>query len=181
MQAWKTLSRQTLLDMGFFLTVESHTVQLPDGQIIHDWPWLITPDYVNILVETEDNRYLIFRQRKYSLDEPVLAPVGGYLRTDEDPLEGAKREVLEETGYVSERWVHLGSYLVDANRGIATAHLYLARSSKKVAEPESDDLEEQELKHFKLAELSQALESDQFKILAWAMVVTLGLQQIQNT
>ena len=181
MKNWKTLSRQTRLDMGYFLKVESHTVQLPDGQTIYNWPWLITPDYVNILVETENRRFLIFRQTKYSIDGPTLAPIGGYLKSGEDPLEGARREALEETGYESNNWVHLGSYRVDANRGIANAHLYLARYSKRVAEPDSDDLEEQQLIHFTRAELNQALESGEFKILSWAMVVTMGLQKIRDS
>jgi 8-oxo-dGTP pyrophosphatase MutT (NUDIX family) len=180
MQPWKTLSRQTRLDMGYFLKVESHTVQLPDEQIIHDWPWIITPDYVNILVETSEGNYLIFRQTKYSVDEPTLAPMGGYLRDGEDPLEGAIREVLEETGYQSNEWIHLGSYRVDANRGIATAHLYLARTAQRTADPESDDLEEQHLIHFTPSELDTALAAGEFKILSWAMVVALGLQYIQG-
>jgi ADP-ribose pyrophosphatase len=180
MQPWKTLSRQTRLDMGYFLKVESHTVQLPDGQIIHDWPWIITPDYVNILVETIEGNYLIFRQTKYSVDGPTLAPMGGYLKAGEDPLEGAKREVLEETGYQSNEWIHLGSYRVDANRGIATAHLYLARMARRTTDPDSDDLEEQHLIHFTRSELVTALEAGEFKILSWAMVVALGLQDIQS-
>jgi len=166
--------------MGDFLKVESHSVKLPDGQVIHDWPWVISPDYVNILVETSDERYLIFRQTKYSVDGPTLAPIGGYLKSGEDPLDGAQRELLEETGYVSQHWVHLGSYRVDANRGVATAHLYLAREAKSITAPQSDDLEEQQLLQLTLPELKSALESGEFKILAWAMVISLGLQHLQG-
>jgi ADP-ribose pyrophosphatase len=181
MQAWKTLARRTVLDMGDFLKVESHTVELPDGQIIHDWPWVISPDYVNILAETEDEHYLIFRQTKYSVEGPTLAPIGGYLKPGENPLEGAQRELLEETGHESQHWVHLGSYRVDANRGIATAHLYLALGASRVAEPHSDDLEEQQLIILTQSELKSALEAGEFKILAWAMVILLGLLHLQGS
>ncbi len=34
MEPWKTLSKQTILNHSNFLTVETHTIQLPDGQII---------------------------------------------------------------------------------------------------------------------------------------------------
>jgi hypothetical protein len=47
-KTWKTLSRRVVLDYSEFLAVEEHTVELPDGQVIADWPWVITPDYVNI-------------------------------------------------------------------------------------------------------------------------------------
>jgi ADP-ribose pyrophosphatase YjhB (NUDIX family) len=181
MQPWKTLSRRIALDMGYFLKVESHTVELPNGRVIQDWPWVISPDYVNILVETSDERYLLFRQTKYSVDGLTLAPVGGYLRAGENPLEGAKREMLEETGYESQDWIHLGSYRIDANRGIGSAHLYLARAAHLVTEPHSDDLEEQQLLQLTRSELNDALEAGEFKILAWAMVIALGLLHIQKT
>jgi ADP-ribose pyrophosphatase len=77
MQPWKTLSRRTILDRGKFLKVESHTVELPDGQIIPDWPWIITPDYVNVVALTEADEFLCFRQTKYAVDGTSLALVGG--------------------------------------------------------------------------------------------------------
>ena len=85
MQPWKTLARHTVLNYGKFLTVENHTVELPDGRVISDWPWVITPDYVNILAVTEDGQFLCFRQTKYAVGGTSLAPVGGYLEPGEDP------------------------------------------------------------------------------------------------
>lgn len=86
MKRWKTLNRELILDYSKFLQVEVHTVELPDGQIIDDWPWVVTPDFVNVIVETVDGRFLYFRQVKYSVEGPTLAPVGGYLEPGEDPL-----------------------------------------------------------------------------------------------
>ncbi len=67
MQLWKTVSRRTVLNHSKFLTVESHTVELPDGQVISDWPWVITPDFVNVTAVTPNNQFLCFRQTKYSI------------------------------------------------------------------------------------------------------------------
>jgi ADP-ribose pyrophosphatase len=175
LRPWKTLSKTTLLEHSKFLTVENHTVELPDGQVIADWPWLITPNAVIILAETEDGKFLVFRQVKYGIDGPTLAPVGGYIEPAEDPDEAAKRELLEETGYVSDDWVSLGSYLVSPNRGFATHHLYHARRSRKVAEPDSDDLEEQQLFHLNRAELRAALLGGDIHVLAWAMTAAMVL------
>ena len=72
MENWKTLSRKTVLDRGKFLRVEDHVVQLPDGQIINGWPWVITPDYINVVAITTSGKYLIFRQTKYSLEGTSL-------------------------------------------------------------------------------------------------------------
>ena len=177
MQQWKTLSRQTILDMGKYLTVESHTIELPDGQIISDWPWVITPDYVIVLAETEDGEYLCFRQTKYGIEGTTLAPVGGYLESGEDPLAAARRELLEETGYRAPQWVDLGHYRVDGNRGGGMAFLYLARGARRIAAPDADDLEEQVLLHLSRAEVETALAGGKFKLLSWATAVALALMR----
>jgi ADP-ribose pyrophosphatase len=180
MQSWKTLSRQTVLEYSEFLTVESHTVELPDGQVISDWPWLVTPDYINVVAVTEIGEFIFFRQTKYGVEGTSLAPVGGYLEADEDPLDTAKRELLEETGYESHSWLSLGSYTVDGNRGAGTAHLFLARDARRVAEPISDDLEEQQLLHLSRSEVEAALAAGEFKVLAWVTIVALALLQMKD-
>ena len=72
MDSWTTLSRETVLDRGKFLRVEDHTVALPDGRVIEQWPWIITPDYVNVVAVTEDGRFICFCQVKYGLEGETL-------------------------------------------------------------------------------------------------------------
>ena len=180
MKAWKTLARRPLLNHSKFLQVEVHTVQLPDGQIIDDWPWVITPDFVNVVVEMVDGRFLCFRQIKYSIDGSTLAPVGGYMEPGEAPLASAKRELLEETGCEAEEWIDLGHFAVDGNRGAGTAYLYLARSAHQVTQPNADDLEEQTVLFLTRAELEAALLAGEFKLLPWVTAVALALQHLND-
>ena len=79
MEPWKTLARTPAFQSGngHFLTVEHHTVQLPDGRRIEEWPWVITPDYVNVVAVTAEGEFLCFRQTKYAIDGVALAIVGG--------------------------------------------------------------------------------------------------------
>ena len=180
MKPWKTLSRRMILDHSKFLKVEEHVIELPDGRIIDDWPWIITPDYVNVTAVTEDGRFLCFRQTKYCVDGTSLAPVGGYIEPDEDPLLAAKRELLEETGYEAEDWVALGRYPVGANRGIAIAYPFLATGARRVAEINADDLEEQELLLLTRDEIEAALDEGEFKSLPWAAAVALAMRKLKN-
>jgi ADP-ribose pyrophosphatase len=175
MQPWKTISRTTILDHGKFLRVENRSVQLPNGRVIKDWPWLVKPDYVNVLAVTENGRFLCFRQNKYAIEGTSLAPVGGYIETGEDPLVAAKRELREEMGYESSEWTNLGTYVVDGNHGAGTGHLFLAQRARWVANPVVDDLEEQELLSLSREEVEQALAKGEFKVLAWATTVALAL------
>lgn len=176
MKPWKAKSRQTVLDQRPWLIVENHTVELPDGRLIPDWPWIITPDYVNVVAITEDERFLCFRQVKYGIEGTTLSIVGGFVEEGEDPFDAAQRELLEETGYQATEWTPLGSYRVDPNRGIAVGHLYLARQARYVTPRNADDLEEQELILLTRGEIEKALEQGEFKVLAWAACLALALR-----
>jgi 8-oxo-dGTP pyrophosphatase MutT (NUDIX family) len=175
MQPWRTRSRRTILDRSPWVSVESHAVELPDGRVVEDWPWVVQPDYANVVAVTDAERFLVLRQTKYAVDGTTLAPVGGYLAPGEDALVAARRELVEETGHEAAEWTSLGRYVVDGNRGCGVGHLFLAQGARKVREPDADDLEEQELLLLTRAEVEEALLAGEFKVLSWAAVVALAL------
>jgi ADP-ribose pyrophosphatase len=180
MKQWRTLSKEVILTCNRFLTVENHVVELHDGKIIRDWPWVITPDYVNVVALTDDRKFICFRQTKYAIQGTSLAPVGGYTEPGEIPLHAAQRELLEETGYEAGEWTDLGQYPVDANRGAGKGSFFLARGAHKTSAPKTDDLEEQELLLLSQEEIETALQAGEFKVLPWAAAVLLALQHLRR-
>ncbi len=180
MQPWKTQSREVVLDKGKFLKVEQHAVKLPDGTVIPDWQWVVTPDFVNVVAITEEGNFLCFRQTKYAVEGTALAPVGGYLEPGEDVLLAAKRELLEETGYEAPTWEYLGGWPVDGNRGCGTAYAYLATGATRKTAPDADDLEEQEMLLLNRDEVQAALLNGEFKVLPWANCMALALLTLGN-
>ncbi len=175
MKPWKTVNRTTILDHSKWLKVEDHTIELPDGKILDKWCWIISPDYVNVVVENVQGDFVCFRQTKYAVNGISLAPVGGYLEPNEDPLECAKRELREEMGYAAAEWISLGRFPCDGNHGNGFANLFLARGAQKVGDVIADDLEEQEVVILTRNELLQALVNGEFKVLSWSTAVAFAL------
>jgi ADP-ribose pyrophosphatase len=178
MKPLETVSRRVVLDFSPRLRVESHRVRVPDGRVVEDWPWIVTRDYAIVVARNKEGRFLIFRQPKYAIEGTSLAPVGGYLEADEPPSAAARRELLEEMGCRAETWSLLGSFQADGNYGAGVAHLFLATEAVKVAEPNSDDVEEQETLSLSLEELREAVLSGQFKVLAWSAAVAMALLKL---
>jgi ADP-ribose pyrophosphatase len=180
MQPWKTLASERVVEFGTYLTVERRTIELPDGRTIPDWPWLIMPDYVNVVAVTDDDQFICFRQVKYAVEGTSLAVVGGYLEPGEEPLAAAQRELREETGYTAREWIALGRYAVDANRGAGAGQSFLARGAQYVGGIIADDLEEQELLLLSRAEVETALVNGEFKVMPWTTAIALALLKMRD-
>jgi ADP-ribose pyrophosphatase len=180
MRSWKTLKKQTVLDFNKFLKVEKHTIELPDGSIIDDWPWVVSPDYALVLPVTKKNTLLLFEQVKYAVEGISLAPVGGHIEPGENPLEAAKRELLEEMGYEAEKWVSFGGFANNGNHGNGKGHLFLALNARKVKDPIIDDLEEMRPVKLSLDEVESKLLQGEIKVQGWIAMIALGILYIRS-
>jgi ADP-ribose pyrophosphatase len=180
MKPLKTQSRTTVYEPNRFLCVEMHSIELPDGRVIEDWAWVKVPEYATILARTTEGKFLCFRQVKYAIPVPHLAPPGGLLDPGEDPLAAAKRELQEETGFVSDEWHALGSYVVDSNRGCGKAHLFLALKAREVGGKTDGDLEEQELLHITREDLELAMDKGEIPVLNFAALLGIGLRRLDQ-
>ncbi|HEX2859473.1 MAG TPA: NUDIX hydrolase [Alphaproteobacteria bacterium] len=69
---------------------------------------------------------------------PFISMFGGRIENGEDPLEAAKRELLEESGLASDNWQLLYQMPQTAGRIEHTAYFYVARNCQKVAEQNLD-------------------------------------------
>ena len=60
-------------------------------------------------------------------------------------------------------------------------HLFLALKARKVAEPDSDDLEDQELIFLDRDEIEAAYKAGEFNILSWSAVVAMSLLYLSSS
>ncbi len=180
MHQWKTLKKEIILDHSKYLKVEKHTIELPDGTIIDNWPWIASPDYVLVLPLTDRKTLFLFCQTKYAVQGTSLAPIGGYLERGEDALAAAKRELREEMGCEASEWIPLGSYPNNGNHGGGNGNLFLALHTHKIGEPIIDDLEEIELVELSIEEVEQKLLQREVKVMGWVAMIAMGLVYLKE-
>ena len=97
MKKFKVLSRKVLIDSPF-CPVEKQVVELPDGQTC-DWYLNTSNDAVIVVPFLETGEVLLQRGYKHGSGEVITEFCAGLIDDGETPLETAKRELLEETGY----------------------------------------------------------------------------------
>ena len=92
---------------GRLLKVHRDRVRLPDGsEAVREY--IRHPGAVAIVALFDDGRVLLERQFRYPLAREFIEIPAGKLEPGEAHLETAKRELLEETGYVAAEWRRLG-------------------------------------------------------------------------
>jgi ADP-ribose pyrophosphatase len=156
-QNWHSLGTRELLRMGTRLRVFAEHVRLPDGREITDYLQYRGQPFVQIVAITEEGRFLLERQYKHGARRVIVTLPAGHVESGEEPLAAAQRELLEETGHVSDDWKFLALGVMHANAGGSTGHTFLARNCRKIREPASGDLEEMVIESQCLAELLQTL------------------------
>ena len=137
---WKTIGTETLVS-NYHATVKKNKVQLPDGAVIEDFYTLTIPDASMIAAVTADGEILLKSEYRYSCEEDVIECPAGMIDEGESPLEAAKRELLEETGYSSEDWTYLGPTWESTSKLTNRMHLFLAKNAVKTASQHLDENE----------------------------------------
>lgn len=92
---------------GRMLKVNEDEVTLPDGGTALR-EYIVHPGAAIILPLFDDGSVLLERQFRYPLGQHFYELPAGRLEPDEASLATAKRELLEETGYVATEWRELG-------------------------------------------------------------------------
>ena len=106
---------------------------------------LSAPDWINVMAVTADEEFVLVKQYRHGTKRFTLEVPGGMVDPGETPLEAARRELLEESGYAADEWIPIG--VVEPNPAILDnrCHTFLAIDAVKIAEPSPDGNEEFDL------------------------------------
>jgi ADP-ribose pyrophosphatase len=115
---------------GRLLRVHRDAVRLPDGsEGVREY--IRHPGAVAIVALFDDGRVLLERQFRYPHRREFIELPAGKLEPGEPHAETARRELLEETGYVAAYWKRIGLICPSIAYTDETIELYLARGLEK--------------------------------------------------
>ena len=115
-----------VLVQGGFLQMRRDTVRLPDGALASR-EYVVHPGAVVIIPLLDDGRVLLERQFRYPVGRVMTEFPAGKLDPGEDPLDCAKRELLEETGYRAGQWARAGALHLAIAYSTEIIHIFFAR------------------------------------------------------
>ena len=183
---WEEISTEHIVQ-DEWIDFRRSAYRFPDGNVFEPFYSYSRRDYVVIVASDEEGNYLCVRQFRQGIKEVTTEfPAGGIERTDgreygagrgmseaEDALEAAKRELREETGYVSDDWRYL--LTVPSNATIADnyAHVFAAVHCRKSGEQDLDETEFLNVRKYSAAEIEKMIYEGRFQqavhIMAWLL------------
>lgn len=147
-ERWEKLDSKTLADYHIF-SVRQDTRRSPRTGQVHDFFVLDSSDWVNVIPITPAGNVVFIHQFRHGTAEVILEIPGGIVDPqDVSPAETARRELLEETGYEADDFIHIGR--VDPNPAFLNNRLdtFLALGARRVQKPDfegSEDIEVEEI------------------------------------
>ena len=113
---------------GVIMNVKRDQVRLPNGHtsvrevVRHIGAVCVVP-------VTDDGKVVVERQYRYPIDQVITEiPAGKLDSMEEDRLQGAQRELAEETGITADRWTDMGLYYPAAAYSDEKITMYLAQN-----------------------------------------------------
>lgn len=162
MEKWKTLASEYLFRRPW-LTARRDTVQLPNG-VVHDEYYVLEyPTWVNVIAITTDGRFVMVEQYRHGLQDIFTELPAGVADAGETPLETAKRELLEETGFGGGEWTLNTVLSANPSSQNNLAYSFIARGVKQIAGQHLDATEDVSVRILTREEVYRLLADDAIK------------------
>lgn len=134
---WKTLSSKYLFKRPW-LTARVDQVELPTGAIIDEYYVLEYPEWVNTIAITKEGKFVFVRQYRYGIGKTLNELCAGVVEKREAPMDAARRELLEETGFGGGDWQPWMQISANPSTHTNITHCFLATGVEPVGKQHLD-------------------------------------------
>jgi len=144
--AWPVVDREQLAS-ATVVKVRRDQVRMPDGQEVGR-EVIEHPGAVGILAMDEAGQILLIRQYRHPVGRQLWEiPAGLRDVAGEPPLVTARRELLEEAGYLAADWQVLADFFTSPGITSERLRVYLARGLTRVPDAEREYVPDHEEAH----------------------------------
>jgi ADP-ribose pyrophosphatase len=178
LKPWEILESDYVLQSEW-ISVRADVCKTQDGHIVDPYYVLETADWAQIIPFDKDNNILLVHQYRHGAGEVTIEVPCGVIDEGENPLECAKRELLEETGYTSDNYIPLGSYYPNPARRNNKVHLFACTDIEKTASPSPDAAENIEIDLVSIEELYKIIDSGKFLNLGHVASIHLAIRSLK--
>jgi 8-oxo-dGTP pyrophosphatase MutT (NUDIX family) len=178
---WEILEKSQVLDTPY-LKIRSERIGLPDGTILPNYFIIENRGWVGVVPVTEDGRFLLNRQYKHGIGKEVLEfPAGGIDEHEDDPMEAAHRELMEESGYSAapDKIELLSEQIANPTSAVTRVWWYLARDVCKTGNQKIDPAEVIENLLVTPAELLDLIHQGEFAVQGQIAAAYLALEKLR--
>ena len=155
MKKWKVEDKTLLKNLKIFDLFEYKLVSPYSDKKKEKFNFYVlnSVDWINILPITKTGKVIFVEQYRAGTDSITLELPGGMADKNEEPIDSAKRELYEETGFSNGKWSKLG--FVNPNPAILNnrCHTFLALDVEEVSKPQNAGSEYTEIKLVDLKDL----------------------------
>ena len=138
---WELVSSEYLFRRPW-LTARRDVVRLPNGTEIPEFYVLEYPDWVNIIAITDEGEFVMEKQYRHGLGKTCFEIPAGVIEKGETPLEAAKRELQEETGYGEGQWEEVLTLSGNSSTTNNLTHCFIAEGVRKISGQHLDSTED---------------------------------------
>ncbi len=139
---WRVISSKPLINLGPWLNVRQEVVELPSGKQIPTWFVLDFPNWINVIAITRDGDFVMIDQYRHALGETHYELVAGVVDPGEKPMEAARRELLEETGFGGGEWTEYMVLSPNPTNHSNLSYTFLATNVEKIQEQHQEPTED---------------------------------------
>lgn len=159
---WKVLSSEYVV-RDPWMTVRKDSLQLPDGRIKDSYWSLEYPDWINIIAITKDGYFIFERQYRHGLDVVEWEIPAGVIEKGEEPVEAAKRELMEETGFGGGEWEPFMKTCQNPGTCNNITHTFLAHDVERMGRQHFDASEDLDVYLLSEEDVRRILANDEIK------------------
>lgn len=145
--------KKTPLHQGRVFKLIRERITLPNGTTV-DLDIIRHPGAAAMVALKDDRSLVMLRQYRHAVGDYIWEIPAGTLDHGESPLECAKRELIEETGYSAERWEDLGAIIPVPGYSDEKIQIFLAAGLRTAHQ----NLDPDEIIHVREIPLEKAFE-----------------------